>query len=290
MIKVYFIIFFLLLTACGGGSVSKPSRILNAESYNQEAIQAYHNEDWPNAQNLFNRALSLYQGMDNRKAVLSSHINLVEVALAMANIPVAYQHLILADKIVSIDKLENYRPRITLLNALILLQDKQVGNAESLLQPLLSVLGQKQQQLSKDIQLAAIATQTEIAFKQKKDEVFWLLRFEHVLKRSVTQQQQGLASRLLRFQAKLLLQQGQYTESEDKLQQALTWYKNHWLRSGIAGTLLELGVLYQQQGNNPLAIDYFKRSITVFHSLGNTKKVKKITKMLTIFKHDNRTE
>ncbi|MFK5950917.1 MAG: tetratricopeptide repeat protein [Methylococcales bacterium] len=290
MIKVGFILFFLLLTACGGSSVSKPSRILNAESYSQEAIQAYQNEDWPNAQDLFNRALSVYQGMDNRQAILGCHINLVEVALALGNIPVAYQHLTLADKIVSIDKLVIYRSRITLLNALILLQDKQVVKAESLLQPLLSVSGHKEQWVSKDIRLAAIATQTEIAFKQKKDEAFWLLRFEHALKKSVTQQQQGLVSRLLRFQAKLLLQQGNYTESEDKLQQALTWYKNHWLRSGIAGTLLELGALYQQQGNNPLAIDYFKRSIAVFYSLGNTKKVKKITKMLTILKHDNRPE
>ncbi len=279
MIKGYLMLFCLLLAACSSGSVSKTTRILNAESYSEEAIQAYQNEDWLSAQRLFNRALSLYQEMDNRLAVLSSHINLVEIALARGDTQVAYQHLKLADKIVSIDKLENYQPRITLLNALILLQDKQVVKAESLLQPLLPGSGEKEQKwVDQDVQLAAIATQIEIAFIQKKDEVFWVLRFEHALKKLANQQQE-LVGRLLRFQAKLLLQQENYAESADKLQQALALYKNNGSRTGIAGTLLELGELYQQQGDNPYAVGFFKRSITVFRSLGNTEKVKKVTKV-----------
>jgi len=280
MIRLYFVLFCLLLNGCGAGSVSKPTQVLNAESYNQEAIQAYQNEDWLKAQRLFDKSLSLYQGMDNRQAVLSSYINLVEVSLALGNKELAYKQLKLADEIVRIDGLEAYRPRISLLNALVLMQYKQTRKAEPLLQSLLpSFDDEKGSDTPKNIQLVAIATQTEIAFQQNNNESLWVFRYEQALEQ-LGNKQTGLDARLLRFQSKLSLKQGSYDEAIDRLQQALELYKKNLSRSGIAGTLLELGEVYQKQGDNLHAVDYFKRSVVVYRSLGRAEKVSNITDMI----------
>jgi len=280
MIRLYFVLFCLLLNGCGAGSVTKPAQVLNAESYSQEAIQAYQNEDWLKAQRLFDESLSLYQGMDNRQAVLSSYINLVEVSLALSNKELAYKQLKLADNIVRIDGLETYRPRISLLNALVLMQYKQTRKAESLLQPLLPVFDdEKGSDIPENIQLVAIATQTEIAFQQNNNESLWVSRYEQTLEK-LGNKQTGLDARLLRFQSKLSLKQESYDEAIDRLQQALELYKMNLSRSGIAGTLLQLGEAYQKQGDNLHAIDYFKRSIVVYQSLGRAEKVSNITDMI----------
>jgi len=280
MIRLYFVLFCLLLNGCGAGSASKPIQVLNAESYNQEAIQAYQNEDWLKAQRLFNKSLSLYQGMDNRQAVVSTYINLVEVYLALSNKELAYKQLKLADEIVRIDGLEAYRPRISLLNALVLMQYKQTRKAESLLQSLLpSFDDEKGSDTPKNIQLVAIATQTEIAFQQNNNESLWVSRYEQTLEK-LGNKQTGLDARLLRFQSKLSLKQGSYDEAIDRLQQALELYKKNLSRSGIAGTLLELGEAYQKQGDNLHAVDYFKRSIVVYRPLGRAEKVSNITDMV----------
>jgi len=280
MIRLYFVLFCLILNGCGAGSVSKPIQVLNAESYSQEAIQAYQNEDWLKAQRLFNKALSLYQSMDDRHAVLSSHINLVEVALAIGNKELAYKQLKLADEIVRVDGLKAYKPRITLLNALVLMQYKQTSKAEYLLQSVLPVyVGGKDNVIPSHIQIAAIATQTEIAFQQKNNESLWVSRYEHALEK-LEHKQIDSDARLLRFQSKLFSKQERYDEAIDKLEQALLVYKNNLSRSGIAATLLELGKVYQKQDDNLHAVDYFKRSIVVYRSLGKTKKVSIITDMI----------
>jgi len=281
MNRLYYALFCLILTACAGSPVTKPSRVVNAESYSQDAIQAYKNEDWSRAQGLFKQALSFYQSMDDRPAILTSHINLVEVALALGDTQEAYQHLKLADNIVSRDGLKSYRSRITLLNVLLLLQDNQTMEAESLLLSLLPVFtAEKLTNIPGDIQIVALATQLEIAFLQKNNELIWLLRYQNALE-SLDNNNTGLAARLLRFQSKWLLQKGHYAEAEAKLQQALTLYKIDLTRTGIAGTLLELGELYQKQADYLHAIDYFKRAIVVFRSLGNVEKVKKVTVILS---------
>jgi len=280
MSKLKLVLLCFLLTNCGGKSVGQPAVLSNVENYSNEAMQAYANENWMRAQKLFNYVLKLNQSIDNRKGVLTNHINLVEVALAIHDEELAQQHLIKAEKIVEIEGLTNYQARITLLNALLAMKQKKNIKASQFLQAILpsfdeALITVKQN----DIQLAAIICQTKIAFETKKNEALWVLRYRDALKKEENKNDK-LEAQLLRFQAKLSLQQGKEDESVAHLKQALLLYKGRYSRSGIAATLLELGMFYQQQKNWVIALDFFKRSMNVFKSLGNTEKVNEITTRL----------
>lgn len=286
MIRLYLILFCLVLSSCGSRSVNKPTLLWNAENYTDDAMQAYMDDDWNRAQQLFNDALSLYQSIDDRPSTLASHINLVEVALAMHDNQAAYRHLHLAEDIVKTETLKNHQPRITLLYALLAMQQKQITKASGFLHELLPATeGEAAVTIPDAIQLIAIASQTEIAFVQQQNESLWTLRYANALKKSANKNT-GLEARLLRFQSKLGFQQGDYNKSDVLLQQALSMYKNSLSRPGIAGTLLELGKLHQKQGGWQYAERYFNRAIAVYRSLGNIEKVDKVTKVLAKVKSE----
>ncbi|MCK5121305.1 MAG: tetratricopeptide repeat protein [Methylococcales bacterium] len=284
MNRFYLVLFCLALSSCGGSSVSKPTLLWNAENYTDDAMQAYMDKDWARARQLFNHALSLYQGIDDRLGALTSHINLVEVALAVHDGQSAHRHLSLADDIVKIDALKSYQPRLTLLYALVAMQQKQMTEAERLLQTLLPEFdGVELVTIPDAIQIAVIACRTEIAFVQKLDESLWTLRYANALKISANKNTDREA-RLLRFQAKLLLQQGDYEESEVYLQQALSIYKKNLSLSSLAMTLLEIGQLYEVQSRWQVAWGYLNRSAAVFHFIANAEKVSLVTEKLTKMK------
>jgi len=280
MIKLYITLFCVVLSACGTHSVSKPSLVQNAESYDIDAMQAYQNEDWVKAQRLFNRALVLYQAIDDRKAVLNNHINLVEVALSSHNMLAVQPHLIQAEDIVSTEGLSSYQARITLLKALFAIQQQQMLKAAQLLRTVLPEFVENELEIiPSDIQLAAIGARTDIAFAQRLNESVWVLRYGNAIKK-IAANNKALEAKLLRFQARLSVAQGHSNEAIVRLKQALAIYKEKLYRSGIAGTLLELGLLYLQQNDRPQAINYFQRAMRVFQSLGNTKKVNEVTARL----------
>jgi len=269
-----------MLSGCGGQSVSKPTLLSNAESYSNDAMQAYQDEEWVSAQRLFNRALYLYQSMDDRQAVLASHINLVEVALARHDPVAAQKSLRLAEDIVIIDGLDNYYPRMSLLKALMAMQQKEIIKANGFLSELLPVFkGEDALVIPDRIQLVAISSRVKTAFERKQHESLWVQRYFQALKKSANKDS-ALEAGFLRFQSKLLLQQGAYDEAETYLQQALMIYKNKGSRTGTAGTLLALGALYKKQAKNALALSHFKRSIFVYRSLGSDRKVNEVTKLL----------
>ncbi len=282
MNKLLLVLLYLMITSCGSNAVNKPTLLLNAENYSNDAMQAYAEENWARAQGLFNRALMLNQSIDDRLGTLTTHINLVEVTLALHDNLAANKHLNLAADIVKTESLKNYQPRITLLTALIAKQQAQSDKAIHFLDTLLPrFTGELCLTPPDNLQLAAITTRTEIAFQQMQSESLWTLRFNSALKQSASPKDTILAARLLRFQSALLIQQGHYAKAELGLQQALIIYKERISRSGIAGTLMEIGTVYQKQSDWQTASNYFKRSITVYHSLGNREKVDRVTKMLT---------
>ena len=268
----------VLLSACGGSSVTRPALILNAENYMNEAIQAYADEQWNRAQQLFERSLINYQSMDDRLGVLVCHINLVEVALAGHVLALAEKHLALADAMLKTEALPGYQARINLLYALVAMQQDKMIAAHSFLQSVLPDF-QLTAFTVDAVQLAAIASRTQIAFVQKQNESLWTSRFENALEKSVPANQ-AMQARLIRFQARLLMQTGDYAKAEALFQQALLIYKADLSRSGIAQVLFELGTLSQQQSAKAQAINYFNRAIAVFQSLGQTEKVNKIKQSL----------
>ena len=284
MIKRSFILCLLCLNlaliSCGGRPASKPAVFVDAENYTDGAMQAFAEANWRRAQRLFTRALSLYQGIDNQQGVLQSHINLAEVALSERDYQASQRHLDQAAAIIRTKSLSAYQPRITLLYVQLALQQKQIIQAESLLQPLLPAFNDAIPATIPDaIQMAAIANRTKIAFMQHQDETLWVLRYAKALKISDIKDH-DLEARLLRFQASLLQNQGDFDASESKLQQALSIYKKNLSRPGIAVTLSELGQLYMHQGQWQNAQDYFNRSIAAYQYLGDREKVIQVSESL----------
>ena len=269
----------LILTGCEGNSVTKPTVFLDAESHTNMGIQAFDKAAWGQAKWSFNRALSLYQGIDDQLGVLSSHINLAEVALSLHDSPTVKTNLSHASNIANIS-LQQYQTRITLLYALDALQQKQIPLAKSLLQSLLPEFDKKALVSIPDIiQMTALANRTKISFIQNQNKILWTQRYANGLK-LLADKNYGLEARLLRFQSILLQQQGRHEASESHLQQALSKYKENIFRPGIAETLFELGKLYITENRWQDAHHYLNRSINIFRYLENNAKVIEVKEKL----------
>ena len=272
-LKAYLLLFALLLSACGGNAVTRPTVILDAEIDTHNGLQAFSEDDFSKAQLLFSRALSLYQGIDNQQGVLYSHINLAEVALSVGDYPATQAHLERAADIAKMPAFQGYQSRISLLLAQSAIQQQDYARAEKILQALLPEFNELIPINTPDtIQLTAIASQTRIAFAQQQNESKWTQRYAKALALSDSRSV-ALESRLLRFQADLLLREQHYKDAESHLQRALTGYKATPLRSGIAATLAELGCLSMTQGHWQDAQGYFIRSIKVFRYIGDLDNV-----------------
>lgn len=273
---------FCVLAGCGGQSAIQPSVVRDAESYTSEGMQAFNTAQWLRAQWLFNRALSLYEGIDNQQGVVTSHINLAEVALSMRDHEKAHRHLDRAAEISKDPSLQSFQSRVNLLYALNALKQNQVKEAENYLLPLLPVFdGVTPASVPDAVQLAAIANRTRIAFIREQNEKLWTQRYEKSLKRS-TIENSAYEARLLRFQSDLLFQQGDYDKTETNLLLALSVYKTGLSRPGIAATLSELGSLYMTQGRWQDAQPILNRSIAVYRYLGDLTKVIQVAENLII--------
>ncbi|KAF3978743.1 MAG: hypothetical protein HFP77_00330 [Methylococcales symbiont of Iophon sp. n. MRB-2018] len=283
MNRVCLFLFFLpscLLLATCSNAVRKPMVIANIEKYNIDGMYAYSNAEWNKAEYFFTKALRLYQGVDNQEGSLLSYINLAEVTLAMQETSKSKRYLLAAKALAKKDLLKGYNSRILLLLSEMALQKNELMSAEQLLQKILpEFIGNQVMSKPNEIQLAAIANQTKIAFLNNQNAFLWTQRYAHALKKMTNKNADGDA-RLLRFQARLLLQKGAEDKAELKMQQALSLYKEQISRVGIAGTLFELGQYYRskQQWNEAQA--YFLRSQLVYEYLKNDWKLKRIASIL----------
>ena len=280
MIRVYLLLFCLILSACGGSTVIQPEALLNAESYTNDGLQAFSEDDSRSAQQFFTRALILYQGMDNQHGMLLSHINLAEVTLSLNEYSVSLQHLDAATYIVKQTSLADIQSRITLLYSVIALKQNKIILAESIVRAILPEFDKDAPLVSpNNIQLVAIAHRAKIAFVQKQRELLWTQRYAKALKKSAIKSH-SLEARLLRFQSILLQGQGAYQEAESALQQALLEYKSIPSRSGIAVTLSELGELSVIEKRWQDAKAYFNRAVNVYRYLKDFGKVAQLTEWL----------
>lgn len=73
-------------------------------------------------------------------------------------------------------------------------------------------------------------------------------------------------ARLQRYQARLYMVDGEYQGAADRLQQALTTYRDGYQRVGMALTLRELAQVYETLGDNEQALSYHVRADRVWAS------------------------
>ncbi|HIL77695.1 MAG: tetratricopeptide repeat protein [Methyloprofundus sp.] len=284
MIKTYCKLFLplsiLILSACAGNIETRSAIILNAGNYTSDGVQAFAATDWQRAQFSFTKALRIYQGIDNQQGVISSHINLAEVALAIDDYPTVKAHLLAAsdrtNKALQVDNLN----RIALLYAQNAIKQNQTALANQHLQSLLPEFDNETPvgNLSQ-IELIAIADRTKLAFIENNDASLWTRQYANALTQS-NSKDSDLKAHLLRYQAALLRQQGDVEAAAIKLQQALIQYKKNLSRPGIALTLSELGELTIAQGRWQEAKKYVDRSLAVYQYLDDVQQIYRLNKIL----------
>ncbi len=270
-----FLAICFILSGCGG-AVNRPVVFVDAEEYTADGIQAYTNAEWHKAQRFFNKALQLYQGVDDQEGALLSYINLAEVSLNLHDYSQTNLYLSNAEAIATYQAFQKYSARISLLYGLSALQQNQLTEAEHILQEILPAFDESTLlSMPNTTQLAVISSMTKIAFLNKHDEVLWTKRYASALKK-IANESTDREARLLRYQSDLLLQQEADRKAESKKLQALALYKSKQSREGIAATLLELAQYYRSKQQWQVAFVYFNRSKSVYQFLGDVEKVKLI--------------
>lgn len=270
----------LLLLGCNHNPVILPALIQDAVSFTHAGVQAFVAADRNRAKHWFNRALSIYKGIDHQKGLLETRINLAEVALSERDYPATQQHLQHATKSVDSTTLHPYQARISLLYAQTALKQKHYSQALTLLQSLLPEFKETASVGVPDaIQLTAIANRTHIAFAQKQNETLWTHRYTHAVHLS-GQGNPHLTGRLLRFQAQLALHKKKYLQAEILLQLALTEYKKNLAQTGIAATLSELGQLHMTQEHWQEARNYLERSKDILYFIHHIDTLIRVTQWL----------
>lgn len=275
----YGLIIALLVSGCGVDLVRKPDPLLALERYTSNGLKAYSNGRWQPAHYFFSKALRLQQSIDDQEGVLRSRINLAETALATHDYANSKRHLKRATTIADAG-LQQYRPRINLVQSLVALQQKQLAEAKHLLQDSLPLFnGVTTASLPNDTELAALASRTTLAFLQQQQASLWTQRYTNALQQ-ISGNNLNHKARLLRFQARLLWQQGVGDKAEEKMQQALALYQQNLSRVGMAASLFELAEYYQARHRWQQAQQYLNRSKGVYDFLQDTAKVKQINQLL----------
>ena len=193
------------LNSCVSYPGSDSIIVANAKNYTNEGIQAYQNADWYRAQQLFLKAKLLYQSVDDQQGILSSYTNLIEVALSTKDFKSAQNYLTLASEMIIAPELNHFKNRINLLYSHLFILNKQYARAEQQLQSLLpKFLGNEVESTTDDIQIAAIANRTKLAFLQEQEQELWTQRYAKILSRDGSATP-SMRARLLRFQALYLV-------------------------------------------------------------------------------------
>ncbi len=275
-----YLLLFLFASGCASNAIKKPVVILDAESYTSEGLKAFSEAKWHRAKFSFSKALSFYQGIDHQQGILLSQINLAEVALVMNDSTKVEKLLADASIVANKTSQVTIQTRIALLYVRNALQQNQLELAKKILQPLLpEFTGKTAKNKVSYSELVALTYQIKIAFEKNNNALLWTRRYANALALSGINDI-NLDSRLLRFQAVLLQQQGDNVAAESKLLQALAGYKKDLIRSGIAVTLSELGEHYVKEGRWQDAKEYFNRAIVVFRYLKDLDKVSQFTEKL----------
>jgi tetratricopeptide (TPR) repeat protein len=234
----------LLLSACSGVSDTRPEPIRKSEYFLEHGVSAFENSDYVAASDFLRKALAHYRSIDDTTGALLSRINLAETALAAGNFTAAAEQVTAAESLSLLPEHQEYRPRLTLLQAQIQWRQQQRDEALQLLARLLPEFDEEQRSRGKGnlLLLGATTLRTDIAFStldSSPDEArLWLQRLSLML--SSSEERTPLHhARLLRFEAELAYHDNATQQALQKLEEALQLYREAAARPAIAATLTE---------------------------------------------------
>lgn len=276
------LLFVLILTSCAGGPEEKPvsDSITSPANLLDQGVYHYSINDYPEAIDLFEKALLQYRSIDNQEGIANSCLNLAKTFMAINNNLIAAEYLVRADAIIEQASLDELSEHLFLLKSSLAINNALYDQA---LQELELVLTSNNTQ----IQLAALKNRTTIAFlKNETDRLQWLEKYK-LLQHANPENTSSHAARILRFDAEASDDAGKKTEL---LSQSLAISQNLATRTAIAATLTQWANFDIEEKRLKEAEDKCLRALFIRHQLGDVKNSLLILKLLQVIYNETDQE
>lgn len=246
-----------LLTACVSAPHRRPpAALVQGDRYLTQGVAAYAADDYVNAASLFNQALTYYRGLDDRRGIVESRIDLAETALAVGRYAAAEGQLQAAGVIAGEEGMAAAQQRIGLLLSSLAIRQGRFDAALRQLAPLLS-----SGDVAAGVRRSALANRAEIALRRPGDDpAAWVGRFADAARGSGDR---SLLALLARFRAALKVRAGDDAAAVALLRRALGIYKSIPSRAGTATALEQWGGLLAARKQWPAAEEKLQRALQV---------------------------
>ena len=269
MIKRLLFTAILSLSACTSTPDLRPPVVIQSENIMQQGIKSFQLDHYLQAINSFNKALVLYQSIDEQNGILLTRINLIESALAISRFDLAEQNFAL------IGNTERLKPalsnKIIFLKAHNFFLQAQYHTALQTLTPLLAELPETYKKPDSR-QINLLLTKTKFAiFAHSTDADKWFKQLDAVMAETSTinLKQKALFKRL---SAHIAQQRNNTEQAITLMQQAIDLYKSEPNRRAIATCLQEIAQFYYTSQNIIAANDSLNRALLIRKWLKDTYK------------------
>ena len=279
MIKSLFFTSVLVLNAFTNTSDIRPHAAIQSENIMLQGIKAFQQDNYLQAIASFNKALVLYQSIDDQNGILLARINLIESALAISRFDLAEQNFILLGNIEFLQP--RLKSKIILLKAHNFFLQEQYHEALQALHPLLAQLPDIYKKLSPE-QVNLLLTQTKFAvFSHSADAISWFEQLDTVMAENsmIDIKQKALFKRL---SAHMAQQRNNSDQAITLMQQAIALYKSNTNRRSIATCLQEIAGFYYSRKNVKAAYESLSRALFIRKWLKDTYKTEALVQQLQL--------
>ena len=256
--------------SCSGGGTEKPlpDSITSPAYYLDQGFQHYSQNNYAQAIDNFNRALTGYRSIDNLVGITQSCLNLANSYMAINNNEVASEYLDKANLLVTDQTDIEIRDHLHLLNSTLAIKNKLHERALSELSTVLN-------SPDNHTKLAALKNRTIIAFMEDaSDRSNWLKEYEELQK--ITPDSQAHLAHIYRLQATL---NSDIERRDQLLEKSLGISRTLANRPAIAATLTQWADTLAQTKTDD-AEDKYLRALFIRHQLGDVTNTLEILKKL----------
>lgn len=243
-----------LVSSCGSPEPKPPNAISGPKDALQLGMGFYRDDEYAAAEQMFLRALNLYQSVDDRAGQVTALVNLADVALVLGEHERALTWIEPGRELARRDGLTELGARLVLLQAQALAQGGKNEEAATLLQALLAGDAAPQLRQAATLERARVA----LATGDKPED--WLRRAHELI---TDHDESRLRAGLLRLDAESARRSGDGARAAQLLEQALASYKADFYRPGIAATNEELAALAVAAHDASAAGDRYARALAI---------------------------
>lgn len=263
-----------LLASCVATRNLKTQNVGRANQYLHYGVQAFSDGQYPVARSRIKAALVIFEKVGYADGQIRAHIDLADLALQSSNIPSAISHTKKAEALIARSGAVAYQRRILLIRSTIYLDQGDYAQARAVLGDLLGKVGAHVADHTPDsIYMSALVNRALLSEAQNDGELpNWVQDLERALT-TAPEEHTSLRARLLRFQAHLYRQHGEFGKAARAYQEALSIYNSGAFDVEKGATLSEWAQMDVARDRWLPARDKLRRSILLLDRAGDRKAV-----------------